>query len=195
MNSTKSASVRWPLVSPQLDIQARYEEMRERGESHMMAEMLAYQRAPSCDTDTTLFAGKLSLADQFKHDPDHLEVLVKKAKARGISVNPTDQYVPQLASEPLDPTAIIAHSDGKSKIKKLCEMQGVDCHGQVKVKAYRPEEPKMMKLHPKLVERAVDQMITRDPGLAHKDRQQLREKAVHEQGFHSQAAPRKPVRG
>lgn len=189
MNATK-----WPYISPVLDIQARYEAMRDKGESHMMAEMLAYQRAPGCETDSTLFAGKKTLAEQFKHDPDNLERLVKKAKARGISVNPTDQYVPQLATEPLDPTAIIAHSDGKAKIKKLCEQQGVNCYGQVKVKAYRPDEPKMMKLHPKIVEREVDKMIWHDPKLKEKDRRELREKAVHEKGFHSQAKPKAPVK-
>ena len=186
-------STKWPVVSDNQWVQVFYEDMREAGQSHVMADMLAHQRAPGCETDSTLFAGTKTLAEQFKHDPHHLDLLIKKAKARGISVNATDQYEPCLASEPLDPSALIPHSGGRSHVKKLCEAKGIDCNGRIKVKGNRlDKEPEMCKLAPNLVEESVNKMIQRDPGLASKDRRELRAKVIHEQGNHKQAAPKKP---
>jgi len=50
--------MKWPVVSDNPQIQARYVESRKAGESHSIAEMLAFRQVPNLQTDTRWLAGR-----------------------------------------------------------------------------------------------------------------------------------------
>ena len=56
------------VVSDNIHIQAAYEWLRNKGETHRMAEMLAFQEAPRANTDREFFEGLGTLDKQFDYD-------------------------------------------------------------------------------------------------------------------------------
>jgi len=126
---------KWPIVSINPAIQAAYEESRELGESHAIAEMCAFRKGPSLETDTTFSRG-------FGHDPfgGHVNPLAKKrylAEAKRARINTSGKrYMSGLAAYPGDPKAWVS---SKSDVRKVCEERGWGCEGAVNVAA-RPKK-------------------------------------------------------
>ena len=92
----------FPIVSSDLVVQARYENMRLDGQSHNMAEMLATRSFPGVKTDAVVNEGKFS-GDRGKVGPHQLW-LKQQAEAAGVSTA-GKWYCSGLASFPGDPTA------------------------------------------------------------------------------------------
>jgi len=128
----------YPTISDNIAVQAAYLESRRLGESHSIAEMLALRQLPGVSTDRELFAGRGTLADQFKGEEHVLEQLSRKAAANGRKPQYTDLYEPSLAAYPGDPEAFIPASGGRSHIAEVCRRRGWACDGTVKVKASGP---------------------------------------------------------
>lgn len=127
------------IVSDNPLTQAFYEEMRSRGESHNMAELLALRQFPGTMTDREFFEGQGTLADQFKGDEAMLNTIIERARSKGYNPNPNDVYVSALANDVGDPLAFVPPTGGRGHIQKVCEKRGTSCHGAVEVKGRQPE--------------------------------------------------------
>lgn len=124
----------------------------ERGESVMLAEMLALQQAPRGMTDDVFFSGVGTLDQQFKGDEGkaQLGLLVNEAKKRGHKPNYNDYYVSGLASFPGDPDAFVPRTGGRAHVKNVLEKKGWASEGAVNVKGREPEsDPHKPKVTPK----------------------------------------------
>lgn len=122
-------SERWPIVSDDARIQDHYEAMREAGESHNLAELLALQQCPQVVTDSTFMVGSEN-GKQFERNPVIGDRYRKIAEAKGGSTT-GKKYLSQLAEFPGDPRAWVST---RGEVKKLCEQNGWGVDGAVKVK-------------------------------------------------------------
>lgn len=115
---------------------SRYKAMIAKGESPMLAEMLACQTAPKAETDRELFAGRGTLADQFKGRPQVLAHHIRQARKEGYNPSPNDVYESGLADHPGHHKAFISPSGGRGQAKKRLEEMNTGTHddGIVRVK-------------------------------------------------------------
>ena len=122
---------------PNGHIQAAYENMRARGESHSMAQMLAYRTAPASRTDDDFFRGVGTLDKQIGDDDGHYinDVTANYRKATGHDPNPNHLYVSTLAQYPGDPRAFVA---SRGDVSRRAEELGVGVSGMVNVKPVEP---------------------------------------------------------
>ena len=158
----------WPKVSEEPEVQALYEQMRDAGESHNIAEMCAMRETPASRTDREFWRGRWN---QFESDPRAGRRYQAIADSMGMSTV-GKQYIGQLARYPGDPQAWV---DGRGDIKKVCEANGWGCSGQVDVKvSERPPRPDV-DIADDIVEEKVAEAIKQDPDLASKDRNALKE--------------------
>jgi hypothetical protein len=125
----------FPIVSDVPSIQRFYEALRSKGESHSIAEILAFRQVPGSKTDRELFRGRGHLADQFKGEESLLGQLAANARREGVILEEAGLYEPAIARYPLDPKAVIPPGGGRSYIRSYCEEQGLGCEGMVKVKS------------------------------------------------------------
>jgi hypothetical protein len=106
--------------------------------SERLADMIEAGRGPGAQTDTTFFANRGTLADQFQHDPKWLKMVCDNVRKRGGTVSDNAVYMQSLVRPGFadgDPDAMINPSEGVSKIKKVMEKRGIGCSdGPVKVK-------------------------------------------------------------
>ena len=108
---------KYPTISDQPDVQAAYESMRRKGQSHSMAEMLALRTGPALWTDGTVYRRPKTLHDQFS-DEKTLRRVVNAARKQGYEPNMHDQYDPTLATRRGDPAAFIPHGDRRRAIER-----------------------------------------------------------------------------
>ncbi len=125
----------WPIVSQDAETQGFYESMRAAGESHSIAEMLAFRQCPMSNTDREFMEGRGGCYDQFKGQQEVGDYYAGIAKDAGISVGGR-VYLSGLAAFPGDPRAWV---DGRGDVKRLCEERGWNCEGSVNVKG-RPRQ-------------------------------------------------------
>lgn len=166
----------YPTVSSSPAIQAFYEQMRRRGESHMIADMLAHQQGPTLKTDTTFFSDNAN-GKQFANDPKRGERYRKVAERLGGSVK-GKKYLSTLAEFPGDPRAWV---DTVGDIRRVCEERGYNCE-DLGIKAEVKEEPKPVRLAPDLVDKHVKRYRKQDPKLAAKPVQEVREMVIEKHG-------------
>lgn len=119
-----------------------YEGCISRGESHMLAEMLAMQQAPRGMTDDVFFSGIGTLDNQFRGQEGNAQLnhLVAESQKRGHNPNYNDYYCSSIASYPGDPEAFVPRTGGRAHVKKVLENKGwgtID--GAVTVKGREPE--------------------------------------------------------
>ena len=172
--------MKYPLVSHEPEIQAAYEDLRERGQSHNMADMLAHAEPPSLgSTDQGFLKGHVC-GNQFERTPatrfmgDHY---AKKAQAAGVNIT-GKIYLRGLANFPGDPEAWVSD---RHDVKKLLEKRNWSSEGMVehKASAYRLKEPEPeISIAEKIVQRAVEREIEKQPDIAPtpKEKRALREK-------------------
>lgn len=160
-----SAVADYPVVSSNPVIQQRYVEMRRDGQSHNLAEMLAFQKPPRANDDTTWLAGQSSdIGGAFLDDAPEIvqRAYTEPAKAAGVNIKGS-VYVPGLARHPGDPEAWVKNA---SEIKSRVEKRGWGCEGVVNVKPDTSAEPiPDVGIAPDLVERRAHQMIEKNPDL------------------------------
>jgi hypothetical protein len=106
---------------------ARYRELIASGQSPRIAEICALRIPPGGKTDTSHFAGMglghlASVLGQ-----NHVDQLVAKARAAGISVGPNSIYNGSLADKrgAADPGAWLLVGDGQAKFKNVARSRGM----------------------------------------------------------------------
>lgn len=168
-----------PLISDNIAVQAFYEHLRGEGESHNIAEMLAFQQAPRGMTDAVFFEGYGTIDKQFAGDEKVRDQIIKRAKASGYKVNQNDVYLSALARYPGDPEAFVPATGGRGHIKEVCERRGTACEGAVTTKYREPEEaPKRTPLAKEIVDRKLAEAKRRNPDLKNKDQGELRHNII-----------------
>lgn len=119
-----------PIVSDDPRIQAEYVRMRMNGESHMIADMLAHQKAPRADDDTTFLAARRP-REQFANSEHLGNFYANEAKKAGMNITGAI-YENGLAQYPGDPNAWVRD---RGEIRQKVEALGMGCEGAVNVKA------------------------------------------------------------
>ena len=111
----------YPTISDNRAVQCAYVAMRQAGQSHNMAEMLATRQVPSLRTNTTLLAAHSRHKSRYCWGNDkHTKCVHGAAKQYGL--NP-DNYVETLARYPGDPQAFLPNDDPQGHIKKVQRSQ------------------------------------------------------------------------
>lgn len=166
----------YPVISPLPYVQNAYEEMRRHGESHNMAEMLAYRSAPASRTDDDFFRGQGMLDQQISdRGGEYFNSVVNgyRQATGGQSPNANHVYMPGLAQFPGDPRAFVA-SSGEAK-RRVEELNVNVSDGFFTHKAREPEQDPFGAMAMKRTKRAPiasdlknmikEQMVSKDPGL------------------------------
>lgn len=150
----------YPVVSFNDAIQARYEKMRRDGQSHSMAEMLAFQKPPgSINTDRTFMEAEMNNQQLDSMGKVRRENLLKKAKAAGVSIS-GKVYKTSLARYPGDPRAWVSDL---SDVKRVVEERNIDCEGHVSHKAYETAPRESQGLSDSAMRRLLNDAIEADP--------------------------------
>lgn len=164
-----------------------YDRCIANGCSPKLAEMLASRRAPASRTDNDWFRGKGKLLEQFGGNEYVTAGVVTAAKAHGYSPNENDVYMAGLARFTGDPQAFVPACGGTGHVKKLIEDRDVEpvvAPGWESVFGHKPQRDpkptKKTKLAKDLVDRGVRQLLKKDPGLAVRPVQELRERVTEE---------------
>ena len=145
--------------------------MRRQGQTHNMAEMLAYRQAPASKTDDDFFRGQGTLDKQVGDDPHYMADITDGYRAAtGHNPNPNYIYQAGLAQFPGDPRAFV---DSAGSVKRRAEELNVNVDGFVTHKASEPIAdpfgvgvPAGMKRQPiasDLKNMIADQMVKQDP--------------------------------
>lgn len=181
------ATATYEQISDDPAVQAFYEQCRDDGESHNMAEICAFRRAPGLSTDTTYMAGVGTLLQQCGDNEAELKRLVKAAKRHGHTPNMHSIYNPTLAPQFGHPDGFVPHDSPKAHVLDVCKRRGKDCTGLVNYKA--PQRDKPLKPAPRLNKRIVNDYVRRavkaDPGLRQRKGAiaNLRQEVVEKHGF------------
>lgn len=166
---------------------AHYKECLKNGCTPKFAEMLAMRSAPRGMTDDVFLAGRGTLDKQIK-DKRSLEKVVSNARKAGYNPNANDYYDPGVARFTGDPEAFFTHGSGRGKLKRVFERRGVESDGSVNAVTVKRREPltapkkHVHKLHPRLVQRHLRQMIRENPDLARKDKAELKHEIIKKHG-------------
>jgi hypothetical protein len=147
--------------------QVRYWRMRQAGQSHNIAEVLATRSFPGTrGTDRSFMQGRALDGSQFEGLPD---VVGRNyvAQAADAGVNPAGRYYcGSVARFPGDPRAWVGSIND---VKRICEAEGWTARGAVNVEpplyrdGYVP--PETYEVADELVERDVRAALLDDPGL------------------------------
>lgn len=173
----------YPFVSSNDTIQAHYEWLRAKGESHNISEMLAFGSPPRARTDREFFEGMGTLEKQFEGDDRARDHCVKTAMAHGYKPNANDVYLSSLARFPGDPEAFVSPSGGRGQIQDTCEKRGWECHGTVNTKYREPEEaPKANPMGKDILERKVKEAHQANPETREMDQGELRHNIIEKHG-------------
>lgn len=158
----------WPEVSIDSVIQARYEQMRRDGQSHLLAEMLACQRPPRGKDNTSWLAANSKAIGGGDLAPPVRQHHEAMARAAGVNIE-GKVYMPGLARQnmPGDPMAWVTDH---SEFKRRLESRGDGwSDGTQSVRARDDIAPTPgIDVAPELVEERACQMIEANPDLLHK---------------------------
>lgn len=162
------SGMEYPIVSRDPARQARYVAMREAGESHNMAEILATGKCPGFTTDDMFIKGRFC-SDRGKNGEDELR-RIRKAEAAGVSTT-GKEYFSSLADYPDDPTAWAGSRD---EVREIARRKGMTVHGMVE---YQPPEVEPIPEQPyrvgeDLIRNELDARMSENPGA---DRESIRE--------------------
>ena len=152
-----------PKVSDNMQIQRAYEECRENGCSHMLAEMLALRQPPMSKTDREFLEGHCN-GNQFERTPYAGNYYRKVAKKAGMDIT-GKVYQAGLAEYPGDPHAWVS---GRSDVKRRCEEKGWGCDGAVTLPVRNIRAPDEIAVADDILEERVQDAIDQQPELASK---------------------------
>lgn len=158
--------IAWPVVSLNSSVQSRYELMRQNGQSHSIAEILACRAFPGVKTDSVFNEGRCN-GSQFEKHPLLGDYYKAKAEAAGVSTT-GKYYCSGLARFPGDPKAWISD---RSDVKRVADENGFAVHGYVEHDGRRNDEAPMpdMKIDPRIVQEEVDEIMAQSPGARRED--------------------------
>lgn len=166
-------STKYPKVSDNPQIQADYEAIRERGECHNLASMLAKRQPPSARTDREFMEGHCN-GNQFE-GMEHLgDVYAAEARRRGVNVK-GKVYLSGLASYPGDPKAWVS---GRGDVERVLDERGWGSDGAVTRKVSKVAEPLNCAVAPDIVESKMEEILESVEDPQNVDREDLREQVV-----------------
>jgi hypothetical protein len=169
-------------------------EGEERGENaDKWATMLCLNAPPGVRTTDTFWAGRKHWTEVFGEK--YANKIKQHLAHRGVSIRPTDEYMPELARFPGDPQAIVPFGGARSYIKNLCESRGWACDGAVNVEGREPDEDPYEtapRMDEKLVRQKGRQMVEKSPELGRLPREELRARVLDK--FGPSKAPRKHLK-
>lgn len=171
------------------EVQQRYVDLIEKGNSPLFAEMLALRLAPGARTDREYFADRGKLGDQFVSEKV-CDFYVGEARKHGYNPNPNDVYDSAVARFAGDPRAFISPGGGRGQAADALEAQGFEVSnrlgdGLVSVRS-RPGEAAPIEtphLAPDLIDEMIENRIAANPDLARADRRELVEAVTYEHGY------------
>ena len=161
----------YPTVSSNIWVQSFYEQLRENGESHNMADLLAHQRPPaSTYTNTDRAFMHAFDGDPVPFIPDSLKgQVIANVEANGIQAR-GKVYCAKLADTrgPLDPEAWVS---GVDDIKRVATKRNLNVSGVVEVKG-TPSKTPDVPLAEDLIQNHMREELQKKPNA---DRRELRE--------------------
>lgn len=147
----------YPIVSRNPAIQEAYLEMRKNGQSHNIAELLAFRRSPDIRTDSTYMAGMVTDEDpaarRYRRD----------AEAAGIDTAGAI-YLSKIAEYPGDPKAFVRT---RGDIVRRCEELNYDLEidGRQVVKSRDVPPAPSPGFDPETIADRLEQTFEANPGL------------------------------
>lgn len=171
--------MRYPVISDDPEVQARYVQLRARNQSHKLAEMLATRKTcMATGLDRSFLEGK----HQNHGLPDGFvgEKMLERARKAGI--NPHGKvYISQLARNGKGPTDPQAWVSGVDDVRDTCKRRGLKCEGAVKTSGAEPPPPVQCRLAEDLVQEMMNKELKQSPGKA-ADLRTLREEVIERHG-------------
>lgn len=161
----------------------QHEAVSSAADKARLDDMFAAKSPPQSLTDREYFAGKGTLADQFKGEEHILAHLVKNAEKRGYKPGMNDVYCAGLARDAEgDPLAFIPATGGRGHIKRVCEATNRSCEGIVNYTAPEAPPKPAIKLAEDLIERGIKNETKLNPDFARKAKTEQREAVVDKYG-------------
>lgn len=149
--------ITFPVISRDLVVQARYENMRIAGESHNMAEMLATRSFPGIKTDAIFNEGKFS-GDDGRIGAEQTW-LRQQAEAAGVSTA-GKWYCRGLASFPGDPTGWVGD---RGDVLRVAREKNMTVHGYVEHEGYEADPGDDVTIGDDIIENEVQDILDSNP--------------------------------
>lgn len=151
----------------------------------ILEEMLAARQPPGLKgTDRAFLQGRLSGQSLDRMDPLTRATWLEKAKQRGVSLA-GKVYQSGIGLSPSDPWDLSSWIDSRSEQIQRCKALGRNLYVNGECVYAAPEkepEPEVL-LAPSIVEREVNNLIKKEPGLKSKDRRELRERVIDKHAY------------
>jgi hypothetical protein len=148
----------YPVVSEDPQVQRDYVALRERGESHNFAAILAKRSPPGARSDREFLKGHCngSQFDGMEHLGDFYA-----AQARRAGVDPKGKvYLSGLAERPGDPRAWVS---GRGDVERVLDERGWGCEGDITRKVQKVGEPQNVGVAEDIVRDKVEEILTQVP--------------------------------
>lgn len=166
------------VISDDPEVQAHYEACLAAGSSPRLAEMLAMQQPPGCDTDTRYMARSKVGGDQFERSPWLGKYYKETSERLAPGSTSGARYCADVARFAGDPRAWVR---SRSDIRRaVADRPGYECEGDVTVKALYAPEKKQVPIAESIVKKLVARKLAMEPGLAEtaKGRKQARREVL-----------------
>lgn len=167
----------YPQISSDKAIQARYVRMRDEGQSHMMAEMLAFQQPPgSANSDRAFQEGRgngEAIGEMTPRLRKKLEV--KYRRLTGKSLPGGAQYMSQAAREPMDPRAVV---------ETVGDVQRLNEQRRIEALEFKPSDLKKKKLGGHVLQKHMARELKRPENIG-KSPAEIREKIIDKHGYNA----------
>lgn len=166
-----------PIVSKDSAIQGAYERLRAAGQTHLIAEMLAFRKPPGLNGSERAFFENRLLSHGFDECDPLADTFISEAKASGIDIT-GKVYQSTIADHRahLDPQAWV--SDTHDVIATAKE-RNLNLRGSVRVDAITDLDPTPdIPLADDIVEREIKTLLATDPTKRGSDPRELREEVI-----------------
>lgn len=148
----------YPIISNDAGVQSHYEECRQNGCNHRLAEMLALRAFPHANTDREFLEGRCN-GKQFERQPRLGERYRKMAEAAGVSTT-GKVYLGQLADFPGDPKAWVSD---RSDVLRVAREKNLTVDGSVKHRGHETEPMPKVDVAEDLVDEYTAREIAENP--------------------------------
>jgi hypothetical protein len=163
-----------------------YLRLRDQGQTHRFAEMIACQRGPCLNTDDMFFQGSKPIADQFG-DERTMNFYLNEAKKQGFTPDKNAVYFPMLARKPGDKEAWVTRAQGRTHIKNIIASRGGHMNNKMECTWRQPESDPLdvkncVALGEDIIRDRAKKMIKANPELRHANKTKLRQQIIDKHG-------------
>ncbi len=156
---TSSAHMSFPIISDSMATQSFYEDLRRKGESHNIAEMLALRQVPMSNTDREFLQGRGGCFDQFNGNEELGAYYRRVAESHGQNVT-GKVYMSGLAAFPGDPRAWVT---GRGDVADVLRERGWGGEGSVNMPVTNVAAPTGGGIASDVVDRLVGERMEENP--------------------------------